>query len=381
MKKKLAIVRGPGLNSWEMQMYTPLSDAYEIAAFVSRNHYFNVGAIPVNIHKLFSVGMFLRARVLRKPMIALMGDYHDLQGLERSLKGFDIVHCTDTMYYFTYQAAKAKKSCGFKLALTIWENIPFLHHNRAAAKHKKIIFDRTDLYLAISERAKEVLLLEGAPAEKIKILMPGIDIGHFKPMDKDPELLRQFNCHEDDFIVLYVANLFREKGIFDLLFAFRSLLNRRGNSKKLKLLIAGRGKELNNISRWIETLQLTQNAFLIGSHPYAIMPKIHNLADVFILPSMPSPRWQEQFGYVLAESMACGKPVISTLSGSIPEVVGDAGKLIQPNDFVSIMKAIEELIEDEQLRKEYGARGRHNAEQRFDARLVSQELRTIFGSL
>jgi glycosyltransferase involved in cell wall biosynthesis len=364
-----------------MQMYTPLSDAYEIAGFVSRNHYFNVGAIPVNIHKLFSVGMFLRARILRKPMIALMGDYHDLQGLERALPGFDIVHCSDSMYYFTYQAAKAKKSCGFKLALTIWENIPFLHHNHAAAEHKKIIFDRTDLFLAVSERAKEVLILEGAPSEKITVLMPGIDIGHFIPMSKDPDLLRQFNCHEDDFIVLYVANLFREKGIFDLLVAFRSLLNRRGSTKTLKLLIAGRGKERENVSRWIEMLQLTQNVFLIGSHPYAIMPKIHNLADVFVLPSIPIPGWQEQFGYVLAESMACGKPVISTLSGSIPEVVGDSGMLIQPNDFISITRAIEELLDDEQLRKEYGMRARQNAEKRFDARVVSQKLRTLFNGL
>jgi alpha-maltose-1-phosphate synthase len=381
MKKKLAIVRGPGLNSWEMQMYTPLSDAYEIAGFVSRNHYFNLGAIPANIQELFSIGMFLRARILRKPMTALMGDYHDLQGLERALRGFDIVQCSDTVYYFTYQAAMAKASGGFKLVLTIWENIPFLHHNHAAAKHKKIIFDRTDLFLAVSERAKEVLIIEGAPPEKITVLMPGIDIGHFKPMGKDPDLLRQFNCHEEDFIVLYVANLFREKGIFDLLVAFRTLLNRRGNTKKLKLLIAGRGKERNNVSRWIDMLQLTQNVFLIGSHPYAVMPKIHNLADVFILPSIPVPRWQEQFGYVLAESMACGKPVISTLSGSIPEVVGDAGLLIQPNDFISITRAIEDFLDDEQLRKEYGIRARQNAEKRFDARVVSQKLRTLFNDL
>ena len=381
MKKRVALVRGPGLNSWEIQMYSPLSDAYEIVGLISQSHYFDINTIPFEVRKFFSFGRFLRARVFRRPMVGLLGDYHDLQGLKHALRDFDLVHCLDPMYYHTYQAARAKQGANFKLVLSVWENIPFLHHNRAAAKHKEVIFDRADMLLPVSERAKEVLILEGAPPEKINVLMPGIDITHFQPMHKDPDLLGKFNCRDEDLIILYVANLYREKGVFDLLYAFRALLKRWRGNKRIRLLIAGRGKEKENVSSWIRRLHLHDHVLLIGSHAYEIMPKIHNLADVFVLPSIPIRAWQEQFGYALVESMACGKPVISTRSGSIPEVVGDAGILVQPNDFVSIEQALEQLLLDEHLREEYGTRARLRAEDQFDAQKVSKKLRAVYDGL
>ncbi|MBI4548507.1 MAG: glycosyltransferase family 4 protein [Ignavibacteriae bacterium] len=381
MKQRVALVRGPGLNSWEMQLFLPLTDAYEMTAFVSQSHYFEINEIPIEIRRLFSVGQLLRARILRKPMIGFFGDYHDLLGLKNALRGFDIVHSRDTAYYDTYQAARAKASCGFKFVVTVWENIPFLNNNNVAEKHKKFIFNEADLLLSVSERAKEVLLLEGAPEHKIKVLMPGIDCQHFRSMSKDRDLLQKFKCRDDDFVVLYVANLYREKGIFELLFAFRMMLNRNKSGRKLKLLIVGQGKERKKVLYWIEKLSLQRDAFLIGSYPYEIMPKIHNLADVFILPSLPSPTWQEQFGYVLIESMACGKPIISTMSGSIPEVVGDAGILVQSNDFVSIQRVIEAFLNDECMRHEYGMRARLRAEKHFDSRKVSAQLRKLYGEL
>ncbi|HCV43264.1 MAG TPA: hypothetical protein DGH68_07245 [Bacteroidetes bacterium] len=381
MKKRIAIVRGPGLNTWEAQMYSPLSDAFEFVALISQGQYFDINTIPFQARKLFSLGRFLRARILRRPMVELLGDYHDLQRLKNALQGFDLVHCLDPMYYYTYQAAKAKQGTNFKLVLTVWENIPFLHHNRAAARHKEVIFDQVDLLLPVSERAKEVLILEGAPSEKINVLMPGIDISHFRPMDKDPDLLGMFDCRDEDLIILYVANLHREKGIFDLLFAFRALLDRWRGGKKMRLLVAGKGREKENVSSWIRRLHLQDHALLIDFHSYEIMPKIHNLADVFVLPSIPIRTWQEQFGYVLVESMACGKPVISTQSGSIPEVVGDAGILVQPNDFVSLGQALEKLLLGEHLREEYGTRARRRAENLFDAQKVSKKLQAVYDRL
>jgi alpha-maltose-1-phosphate synthase len=381
MKKRVALVRGPGLNSWETQMYSPFSDVYDIVGLISQSQYFDITTVPFEVRRLFSLGRFLRARVFRMPMVGLLGDYHDLQGLKHVLRDFDLVHCLDPMYYHTYQTARAKKGANFKLVLSVWENIPFLHHNRAAAKHKEVIFDQADLLLPVSERAKEVLILEGAPTEKINVLMPGIDITHFRPMHKDPDLIRKFNCQNDDLIILYVANLYREKGIFDLLYAFRALLDRWRAGKRLRLLIAGKGREKESVSSWIRRLHLQDHALLIGTYSYEIMPKIHNLADVFVLPSIPIRTWQEQFGYVMVESMACGKPVVSTWSGSIPEVVGDAGILVQPNDFVSIEQALEQLLLDEHLREACGMRARLRAENLFDAQKVSKKLRAVYDRL
>ena len=381
MKKRLAIVRGPYLNSWEMQNFSPLMDTFDIVGFASYGHNFNVGEIPFKVKKLFSFGQSLRMRILRKPMIRLFGDLHDLHGLGAALRGFDVVHSAETSSYYTYQAAKVKEQLQFKLVVTVWENIPFLHHLPATERCKKVVFEKADLFLAVSQRAKEVLILEGVPEHKIKIQMPGIDTTHFSPASKDPELLRRFGCVRDEIIVLYVANLYREKGIYDLLFAFRHLLSRIKSQVRVKLLIAGQGGERDNILHWIQYLQMDDYVKLIGSHSYNVMPMIHNLADIFVLPSLPISTWQEQFGYVLIESMACGKPVISTLSGSIPEVVGSAGILVQPNDFLSITDSLESLLINPDQRNQIGKNARKRIEDYFDVQIVSQKYKQQYEEL
>ncbi len=380
MKKRVAIVRGPNLNRWEMQCFTPLSDEFELVGFTSYGHNFPISEIPFEVRKLPSPGQTLRFRLLRSVYARYAGDYHDLRGLERALEGFDLVHSAETGYRCSYQSANAKAELGFKFVVTVWENIPFLNDNPVAEIHKRTVFEAADLLLAVSERAREALLLEGAPAEKIVVQMPGIDLEHFVPARKDPRLLHRFGLSPQDLIVLFVGNLYREKGVFDLLFAFRRLLNRR-TRLRVNLLLAGRGRDQSMIEKYIRTLQLAPHARIIGSYPYRAMPSIHNLADIFVLPSLPIPTWQEQFGYVLAESMACGKAVISTFSGSIPEVVGPAGILVPPNDFVTLAEALEALATDAPRRRRLGTAARKRAERMFDAAAVSQAIRRHYHRL
>ncbi len=369
--KKIALVRGPNLNKWEIQNISPLCDKFAITAFASSHHNFDLTDFPLEIKKLPSLGQSLKAKILRKLLNPIYGDYHDLIGLENALEGYDIIHSAETSYYFTYQAARARKRFNSKHIVTVWENIPFLYNNAQVKKNKQFIFENTDLFLAVTKRAKEVLMLEGAPHEKIKVQAYGINTDHFKPAKKDAHYLKKFNCTQDDIIILFIAHLYREKGIYDLLYAFKVLLNRLKQNKHLKLLIGGKGKEEQNILRILSELALNDNVKLIGSYKYDEMPKIHNLADIFILPSIPIPTWQEQFGYVLVESMACGKPVISTLSGSIPEVVGDAGILVPPNDFFFLANTIEELIINEDKRMYFGKLGRERINELFNVNKIA----------
>jgi len=178
-----------------------------------------------------------------------------------------------------------------------------------------------------------------------------------------------------------VANLYMEKGVFELLYAFKALLLRKEPAYPVKLLIAGKGPEAAWLRNMILQLGLEDRVRLIGPHPYSAMPSIHNLADVFVLPSKPAPRWLEQFGYVLVESMACGKPVITTGSGSIPEVVGDAGVLVPSADYIALADALEELLDSSRLRQELGARARLRTEELFDARRVAQQFKDHYDSL
>lgn len=381
MKKQLALVRGPNLNAWEMQSFTPLLDTFDIVGFTSYGHNFDVRAIPFQVKRLFSFGQFLRPRLVRSSLSRLFGDYHDLQGLDNALRGFDIVHSAETFYYCTYQASRLRNKNQFKLVVTVWENIPFLYETPATRAIKTSVLEAADLFLAVSNRAREALILEGVPEQKIKVQMPGVDLERFRPAPKDHQLLRRFRCSPNDLVILFVANLYREKGIFDLLYAFRRAVGRLGKETKLKLILAGKGREEARISESIRRLQLEDCTQLIGSFPYSSVPQLHNIADIFVLPSIPTPMWQEQFGYVLVESMACGKPVISTLSGAIPEVVADAGVLVPPNDFLSLANALENLISDEKKRVELGQKGRRRAEEVFDSQRVAVELKNHYEAL
>jgi glycosyltransferase involved in cell wall biosynthesis len=379
--KRIAIVRGPNLNSWEMQNFAPLKNDYEFVAFCSHGNNFDLTEIPFPVQTLWSWGQLLRLRAARRVIERIRGDYHDLVNLEHALRGFDIVHTPETMYYCSYQAALAKRKLGFKLVVTVWENLPFNYNLAATRRLKETVLSEADLLLAVTERAKKTLVLEGAPAEKIAVQMPGIDIKHFRPLPGDRSTLRRFDCHEDDFVILFVAHLTVQKGVFDLLYAMKMLLMRMGSDARVKLLIGGSGPERKRLSRLITQLQLDANVRLIGPHPYSVMPLIHNLADVFVLPSQPALRWQEQFGYVLVESMACGKPVLSTESGSIAEVVGNAGVLVPPNDYLALSRALERLIGSSSLRQELGTKARSRAEEMFDVRRVALQFKNHYENL
>ena len=86
----------------------------------------------------------------------------------------------------------------------------------------------------------------------------------------------------------------------------------------------------------------------------------------FVLPSVPTQSWEEQFGMVLAESMACGKAIISTRSGAIPEVVGDAGVVVAPADYHALAAAIMDLLLDDRRRDRLGVQAAERARALFD---------------
>jgi glycosyltransferase involved in cell wall biosynthesis len=379
--KRVAIVRGPNLNSWEMQNFSPLSQDFEFVALCSSRNNYDVRNISLPLRQLWSWGQFFRPRVTRWAIEHFFGDYHDLQGIDRALRGFDIVHTAETMYYCSYQAALAKRRLGFKLVVTVWENIPF-NFNTPRTRHlKETIFRETDLFLAATQRARDVLVLEGVPVEKIRVQMPGVDTEHFRPLPKDQSRLREYGCRPDDLIILFVANLYVEKGVYELLFAFKAFLLKTGTMYPVKLLIAGKGPEAPRLESRISQLGLEECVRLIGPHSYTAMPSIHNLADVFVLPSKPAPHWAEQFGYVLIESMACAKSVITTECGSIPEVLGDAGTLVPSSDYIALADALERHISNPSLRRELGQKARVRAEKVFDVRRVALQFKEHYNSV
>ena len=272
------------------------------------------------------------------------------------------------------------------MVITQWQNIPFAYASRGyrfvESKRFKKLKDAVDVIIAKSERAKLSLILEGFPEEKITVIKPGVDLNRFKPMEKDEMLMRKLGIGEKDRVILFSGRLHWHKGIFVLLNAFKLLLmDREIDSNIVKLLVVGTGELANVLNDFAKFLNISRNVIFAGFVDYKEMPKYHNLADIFVLPSVPTQRWQEQFGMVLIESMACGKPVVTTFSGSIPEVVENKAVLVQPFDFLELYKALKKVLCDEKFAKELGDEARGFAIQNYNAEDVARKIENIYNSL
>lgn len=364
--KKIAIVRGANLNKWEMQNYEPLSDIYDITAYTTLQTIFDISRIDFPVVKLpfQSQGLLL-----------------DMQGLEGHLADKDLVFSADITYKFSAQAVLAKKKNGCKVICLEWENIPFNYEGYNEARIiKETVRNGADHFIAVTERAKEALMLEGVQEEKIDVIPMGIDLTLFRPDDTEGNgYRRKLGIKDNEVVVLYIGRMVWEKGIYDFVHAAALVLRERAmQTIPARFIMAGSGNEIEALRERAAGLGIISHMVFIENTPYEDMHKMHNVADIFVLPSIPVKNWQEQFGMVLIESMACGKPVISTLSGSIPEVVGDAGILVQPNDHLSLYEAMKRLITDKGLREKTGDKALARARKHFNSRKNAEKFREVF---
>ena len=236
-----------------------------------------------------------------------------------------------------------------------------------------------DLLLAMTPRAARCLELEGAEAAKIRVWAPGINLERFQPRPKPAEEMKRLGLMADDFVFVSVAALRWEKGVYDILHAFKRLtldVPRR----PLRLIFAGSGPEEPRLRALAERIGLAERV-TFTRFPYDRMPMAYNVADVFLLGSTARPGWLEQFGYVLAEAQASGTPIITTLHGSIPEVVGEAALLVPPSDFLALAGAMRRLLDDPRERERLAHAGRARAEAEFDSVKQAERLLDAYNSV
>jgi glycosyltransferase involved in cell wall biosynthesis len=105
------------------------------------------------------------------------------------------------------------------------------------------------------------------------------------------------------------------------------------------------------------------------------LPAFYHLAEVFVFPSL-----YEGFGLGPLEAMACGTPVVSSNSSSLPEVVADAGLLFEPTDTAALATALRQLLSNPELRTDLKERGLRQA-QKFSWVKAADELKQLYHSL
>ncbi|MGH9880640.1 MAG: glycosyltransferase family 4 protein, partial [Pyrinomonadaceae bacterium] len=216
----------------------------------------------------------------------------------------------------------------------------------------------TSKVIAISGFIKEQLLAGGVREDKIVVRHLGIDINRFKPDESARgRLEEQYGIGPDELILSTVSFLKPIKNPQTIVEACGLLAKR---NVPTHLFVAGDGEMM-------EELQVLSRSLGIGdrTHWLGLVPDPTSLlqaSDLFILATVG-----EAFGLVLAESMACGAPVVGSRSGGIPEVVvdGQTGMLVPPLDPDSFANAIERLGRDNELRSRLSREGLERVREQF----------------
>lgn len=198
--------------------------------------------------------------------------------------------------------------------------------------------------IAISESTKkDIIKYLGIEQEKINVIYPGVS-REFSPQNKeyDKNVLSKYNLSLG--YILSVGTLEPRKNLIRLLNAYKMIVANEGSMPQL-VIVGGHGWLKEDINRVIDSLGLTEKVILTGYVSDSDLPALYRSAKVFVYPSL-----YEGFGLPPLEAMACGTPVISSNTSSIPEVVGDAGLLVDPYRPDEIARAITIVLKDEELR-------------------------------
>jgi glycosyltransferase involved in cell wall biosynthesis len=222
-------------------------------------------------------------------------------------------------------------------------------------------------FICASEAIRQMLLRDGVPPARVTTVHEGIDAAK---VDAAPpaELHQELWLPHHAPIVGNVGALVPHKGQRYLVDAAAEVVRHEPDTR---FIIAGDGELRESLEHQIRQLHLEKHVMLAGFRPDVL--SLHKAFDIFVMSSVT-----EGLGTSLLDAMACGKPVVATRAGGIPEVVEDGvtGLLVPPRDHTAMADALVQLLTDDELRARMGAAGRARVQEKFTAeQMVRSTLR------
>lgn len=252
-----------------------------------------------------------------------------------------------------------------KLA-TVYE--PAACYSIAGIPFGNYLLQKADKVCTLTEQVKKILSEKNfVPAEKIFVIPGFVDFSVFNPK-KPAVAIREKYGLEKNLSVLLLGRVSRLKGAPFIIEAIAKA------KAPIKVLFAGREVEGENYHELAQKLGVEEKVFFLGYVPDEQVPLLLSAVDVFCLPSL-----SEGFGIVLAEAMACAKPVIVFDTVPLPEVAGNAGIIVKSEDTVALAKAIDSFYFEKNKLKQLGANALERAKL-FEKNFVLQKFEKLFVS-
>ncbi len=217
--------------------------------------------------------------------------------------------------------------------------------------------------------AKDLTRFYNTPPDKIHVVYPGVDAKPLKDSLKNIDDIRsKYGLPERYF--LFIGTLQPRKNIQRIVEAFAYWQHQHDNQDVALVLAGGRGWLFDD--QWIEGIK---NIILTGYIDEADKSTLLNGAIALVFPTL-----YEGFGFPVIEAMHCSTPVIASTTSSLPELVSDAGLLVDPEDVSAIAEAMTKYSDDEDFRQAMIAKG-HQQAQHFTWDKTAMDTLNVFAKI
>jgi len=191
---------------------------------------------------------------------------------------------------------------------------------------------------------------------KLSVVAKGVDFDRFGGHFESLEVKRSLGISDDEAMILSVGRLAPVKGVETLIRITERLVE---EGRNVKVVVAGDGPYRDEYERM--AAKVRGNVVFAGFR--SDIPQLLAACDVFVLPSL-----SEGLPSALLEAAACGKPLVASNTGAIPDVVihGETGFLAEPGDVESFARHIKLLLDDAEKAARFGARAREHVRRDFD---------------
>ncbi len=254
-------------------------------------------------------------------------------------------------------------------------------YQQRSGNFKKTLFN-SDAVVAVSDFTKTEAI--GISSYEEIVTIPNfVDTRNFYPKEKN-ECRSLFQFQESDKILLTLSRLVRRKGHETVIKALQTV---KEEIPDIKFVIAGTGDKSyeNKLNRLISELHLKQNVVFLGYVEESSKNTLYNASDVYIMNSTATDEKgdSEGFGITFLEANACGKPVIGSKSGGIPDAVEQNvnGLLVEPDNPGDTATAILTLFSNKELYRRMSQNAIFRTKQKFDLLKIGAEYEKIISSL
>ena len=278
----------------------------------------------------------------------------------------DVIHAHDPHGVAMAALALSMSTQLAKPPLVASRRVDFHMKGNALSRWK---YRQVDCFVCASDAIRNMLVADGVPPAYAVTVHEGIDLARVAaapPADLHADLWLPHHAP----IVGNVAALVPHKGQRHLVEAAALVVKQVPDAR---FVIAGEGELRAALERQIRERHLEKHVFLAGFRPDIL--SVHRAFDIFVMSSIT-----EGLGTSLLDAMACGKPVVATTAGGIPEVVadGETGLLVAPRDDAALAAAIVRLLRDGPLRASMGQAGERRVRERFSSERMVQDTLEVY---